>query len=36
MKIYKNILHEEEFNIMIEAILKSRTEISVLKKPTLN
>ena len=36
MKIYKNVLHEDEFNIMIEAILKSTTELSVLKKPTLN
>ena len=36
MRIYKSMLTENEFNIMVETILKSRPEITAIEKPTLN
>ena len=36
MRIYKSMLTENEFNIMVETILKSRPEITTIEKPTLN
>jgi hypothetical protein len=36
MRIYKTILTENEFNIMVETILKSRAEVQVVKPPTIN
>ena len=36
MRIYKTILTENEFNIMVENILKSRAEVQVVKPPTIN
>ena len=36
MRIYKTMLTENEFNIMVETILKSRPEITTVEKPTLN
>ena len=36
MRIYKTILTENEFNIMVETILKSRVEVQVVKPPTIN
>ena len=36
MRIYKSMLTENEFNIMVETILKSRPEITTIEKPTIN
>ena len=36
MRIYKSMLTENEFNIMVETILKSRPEITTVEKPTIN
>ena len=36
MRIYKSMLTENEFNMMVETILKSRPEITTIEKPTLN
>ena len=36
MRIYKSMLTENEFNIMVETILKSRPEITAIEKPTIN
>ena len=36
MRIYKTMLTENEFNIMVETILKSRPEITTVEKPTIN
>ena len=36
MRIYKSMLTENEFNIMVETILKSRPEITSIEKPTIN
>ena len=36
MRIYKTMLTENEFNIMVETILKSRPEIISIEKPTIN
>mgnify|MGYP001484576978 FL=1 len=36
MRIYKSMLTENEFNIMVETILKSRPEIISIEKPTIN
>jgi len=36
MRIYKSMLTENEFNVMVETILKSRPEITTIEKPTLN
>ena len=36
MRIYKTMLTENEFNIMVETILKSRPEITTIEKPTIN
>lgn len=36
MRIYKSMLTENEFNMMVETILKSRPEITAIEKPTLN
>ena len=36
MRIYKSMLTENEFNIMVETILKSRPEITTIDKPTYN
>ena len=36
MRIYKSMLTENEFNIMVETILKYRPEIISIEKPTIN
>jgi|TARA_B110000238_G_C15709380_1_gene261866 hypothetical protein len=36
MRIYKSMLTENEFNMMVETILKSRPEITTIEKPTIN
>ena len=36
MRIYKSMLTENEFNLMVETILKSRPEITTIEKPTIN
>ena len=36
IRIYKSMLTENEFNIMVETILKSRPEITAIEKPTIN
>ena len=36
MRIYKSMLTENEFNILVETILKSRPEITTIDKPTYN
>ena len=36
MRIYKSMLTENEFNMMVETILKSRPDITSIEKPTIN
>ena len=36
MRIYKSMLTENEFNMMVETILKTRPEITTIEKPTIN
>ena len=36
MRIYKSMLTENEFNMMVETILKSRPKITTIEKPTIN
>ena len=36
MRIYKSMLTENEFNMMVETIQKSRPEITTIEKPTIN
>ena len=36
MTIYKTALNENEFNIMTETILKSRSDVIEFESPTLN
>ena len=36
MRIYKTALNENEFNIMTETILKSRSNIIEFESPTIN
>ena len=36
MRIYKSMLTENEFNMMVETILKSRPDITSIEQPTIN